>query len=60
MLQLNNMGSTRKRISVYVSDRKHRELKTACAQKGVSMSRYVDEAIEQRADRERRKIKELS
>jgi len=49
------MGSTRKRISSYVSDVKHRELKIVCAKLGISMSHFIDNAIEEKADREKKK-----
>ena len=48
------MSSDRKRISIYVSPRKHTELKTMCSRRGISMSSYVDKLIQKEADRERR------
>jgi len=36
---------TRKRITAYVSELKHKELKTCCARLGVSMSKFIDSAV---------------
>lgn len=49
------MPSNRKRIISYVSEKKHKELKMFCYSLGISISRFIDEAIQEKADRELKK-----
>ena len=48
-----DMPIHKKRITSYVGEKKHRELKTFCGRLGITMSRFIDIAIEEKADRER-------
>lgn len=51
------MTSERKRITSYVSEKKHKELKAFCSFLGISMSKFIDMAIEEKADKERERNK---
>ena len=46
------MSNQRKRISVYVSEKQHAELKAFCATLGVSMSNFVDHAVRDKIKKE--------
>lgn len=39
------MDKQRKRITVYVTDDQHKEIKSFCAKIGMSMSHFIDVAI---------------
>lgn len=47
----------RKRIEVYVTPEKHKELKIFCANLCVSMSWFIDKAISDRVKKEIAKLK---
>jgi hypothetical protein len=42
----------RKRITVYVTPKKHKELKSFCANIGMSMSNFIDHAIREKIKNE--------
>lgn len=49
-----------KKISVYLTDQQHKELKLFCVQKGVSMSFFANNAIKMTIQKELREYKKTS
>jgi len=46
-----------KRVAVYLTPREHKELKTFCAQKDISMSYFISLIIKEKIQKELKKVR---
>jgi len=54
------MKAKAKRIPFYVSDTKHKELKIFCAKLGISMNKFIDNAVQEKINRKLKKMTEVN